>query len=318
MTETHPKLKPEPEPKQPNPIPEASQSAPISPNEKPYDGKQEFEIMMELQDGLCIATIKTDQIREQDMNAHTMPALMFRQLSENIHDRGMLESLPFCAMIDNRIEMVSGHHRKRAASAAGLEDIIILLDTSGLTRDQIRAKQLAHNSINGIDDIQIVKQIYELINDAEAKIESFIDPKELEIEFPDHVPITDIMASNMDSMTLMFVFLKHQQANFEDVITEISLDAISKKIDEVDVIEMEYFEKFKRALTDVKDIDDIRAIGMVISKMCDIVLEHYRPLREEREAALIPETMDSLLEGSDPTPDPTSDPIPEGEILYDN
>lgn len=258
-------------------------------------GNQEYEILMELQPGLSVAKIKTDHLREQDINAHTMPAMMFRQLTANIEDRGMLESLPFCAMVEGRIEVVSGHHRKRAARAAGVEDLIILLDTTGLTRDQIRAKQLAHNSINGIDDPQVVKQIYEMINDAEAKIEAFIDPKDLEIEFPDHVPITDIMSSNMESRTIMFMFLQHQQDNFEEVI-----EAISNDVDEVDVIEMEHFDKFKKALTLVKDIDDVRAVGMVISKMCDIVIEHYRPIVEEQEEemakGITSETLGALME----------------------
>ena len=227
-------------------------------------------MLLELQSGLSVVKVKTNNLREQGINACTMPATMFRQLISNIEDRGALESLPFCAMVDGEVEIVSGHHRKRAASAAGMEDIIVLLDTTGLNKDQIRAKQLAHNSINGTDDIQIVKQIYEMIQDAEAKIESFIDPKDLEIEYPDRIPIIDIMDSNMGSRTVMFAFLGHQSDNFEEVI-----GLINDEVDEVDVVDREHFEKFREAIVKVKDIDNIRAVGMIVSKMCDIVLEHY-------------------------------------------
>ena len=75
----------------------------------------------------------------------------------------------------------------------------------------------------------------------------------------------------------MFTFLPHQLENFDDVV-----EAISTEIDVVDVSEIAHFEKFKDTLNKVKDIDDVRAVGMVISKMCDIVLEHYKDIMEER------------------------------------
>jgi hypothetical protein len=248
-----------------------------SKNQEHPQGPPEYEILLDLGNNLCIARVAIDDLREQDINAHTMPAQMFRQLADNITNRGALESLPFCALTKKHIEIVSGHHRKRAASAAGLTHIIVLLDTSGLTRDQIRAKQLAHNSINGTDDPQIIKQIYDMIADAEAKIEAFIDPKALDIPKPDSIPITDLLGSDLDHRTMMFVFLHHQHENFEKVI-----ELISKDVDEVGVADIIHFDKFRDTLKQVKDIENVRAVGMVISKMCDIVIEHYRELNQEK------------------------------------
>ena len=45
------------------------------------------------------------------------------------------------------IEIVSGHHRIQAAREAGLESIHVLLDKSGLSRDEITAKQIVFHSL---------------------------------------------------------------------------------------------------------------------------------------------------------------------------
>ncbi|MBC2746230.1 MAG: ParB N-terminal domain-containing protein [ANME-2 cluster archaeon] len=235
--------------------------------ENPED---KVDILLDLGNGLFIVQGAIDDLREQDINAHTMPAQMFRQLTDNIQERGLMESLPFCALTEKYIEIVSGAHRKRAAKAAGLERIYYILDMSGLTRDEILSKQLAHNSINGTDDPQILKQIYESIEDAEAKIRAYIDPKALEIPAPDSIPITDILAASANFKTVMFTFLPHQWDNFEKVV-----ESISKEVDVVGVSDIAHFDKFKETLKRVKEIENIISVGMIVSKMCDIVNDVY-------------------------------------------
>src|SRR6266699_1322539 len=51
-----------------------------------------------------------------------------------------------------RFLYISGHHRTRAATAAGLSELFVLVDVTGLSRSQIAAKQLAHNAIEGQDN----------------------------------------------------------------------------------------------------------------------------------------------------------------------
>jgi len=90
---------------------------------------------------MLIKQVHIDSLREQDINPRILPNTAMRQLIKNIGNRGMLESLPYCVQTDKGIEIVSGHHRVRAARAADLAEIYILLDTSGLSRDEIKAKQ---------------------------------------------------------------------------------------------------------------------------------------------------------------------------------
>ena len=132
---------------------------------------------------------------------------MFRQLSENIKNRGALESLPFCALTD-KIEVVSGHHRLRASKEAGLTHIYALVDVTGLTRSQIAAKQIAHNAINGFDDPSMLKEIAKLITEVDDLIESYIGKEVL----GEPTATLEKMISpllNYDWKEIMLTFLPH-------------------------------------------------------------------------------------------------------------
>lgn len=231
---------------------------------------------MDLGKGLFIVKGDIDDLREQDINAHTMPAQMFMQLADNIQDRGIMESLPYCALTENYIEIVSGHHRKRAAKAAGLQKIHYILDMSGLSREQIQSKQLSHNSLSGVDDPQILKRIYDQITSAEEKMRAFIDPVAMEIPHPETVPVTNILATELDYRTVMFMFLPHQQKSFDKAV-----ESISNEVDMLGVGDLDYFDEFKETVQKVKDIDLILSVGMIVAKMCEIVNEHYKEIEED-------------------------------------
>src|SRR5438552_334118 len=68
--------------------------------------------------------VRYADLREQDINANVMPVGMFNALVANMRKNGALESLPLCATrvaTPHLIEIVSGHHRVRAAVQAGIE-----------------------------------------------------------------------------------------------------------------------------------------------------------------------------------------------------
>jgi ParB-like chromosome segregation protein Spo0J len=127
------------------------------------------EKLLELGQGLELWKVGVDELREQDTNARSMPKEMFQRLTETIGRDKRLESLPFCALTPKGVEIVSGHHRVRTARAAEVKDIYILVDVTGLTPSEIAAKQLAHNSIEGTDNEQLVREIYAKIEDAASK-----------------------------------------------------------------------------------------------------------------------------------------------------
>lgn len=140
---------------------------------------QKMEKITEIGEKLWLAKVSIDELHEQDINPNSMSNSMFNQLTQNIKKRGTLEQLPYCAETKKGIEIIGGHHRIRSARKAGLKTIYILLDCSKLTRDDIVAKQLAHNNINGMVDPQLTLRLFMNIQDADAKIESYVDTKEL-------------------------------------------------------------------------------------------------------------------------------------------
>ena len=78
-------------------------------------------------DGLVIAKVLSENIREQDINARIMKTEMQKQLTDNIKKRGQLESMPFCALTQEgtRVEIISGHHRIRSGKDAGLKEFFV-------------------------------------------------------------------------------------------------------------------------------------------------------------------------------------------------
>src|SRR3989442_8911991 len=112
--------------------------------------------ILELGSGLELWKVHPSPLREQDVNARSMPKAMFERLSQTIGRDKRLESLPLCARREKGLEIISGHHRTRAATAAGLSELFTLVDVTGLTRSQIAAKQLAQNAIAGQDSEQCV------------------------------------------------------------------------------------------------------------------------------------------------------------------
>ena len=106
-----------------------------------------YETVADMGSGLVIAKVKLTDFREQDINARIMKTEMQKQLTDNIKKRGQLESLPFCALIDGKIEIISGHHRIRSAKDSGvLTELFVILDTTGLRRSQVAARKSRFSS----------------------------------------------------------------------------------------------------------------------------------------------------------------------------
>lgn len=221
------------------------------------------EVLADLGSGIVVARLDINLVREQDKNAHLMKPEMFRQLHENIKNRGALESLPFCALTD-KIEVISGHHRLRAAKEAGLKEIIILLDVTGLTRSQIASKQLAHNAINGFDDPSMLKEIAKLITDVDDLIESYIGKDILGEPQAELEKLLSPMV-DFDFKQIQFVFLPHQ---IED------LNALVKRAGgSFEFIGAGYIDQYKKLLETMQKYQtfkNIHNIGGAIHVMINV------------------------------------------------
>lgn len=239
---------------------------------------QGLNVIAELDDGICIARVGIDQLREQDMNARVMDDAKFDQLVRNIEKRGTLEQLPYCAMTDRGIEIVSGHHRTRAARQAGLKEVTVLLDRSGLSRSAIAAKQLAHNSIEGTDDPDMLRKIAATITDVDDMLETALGDDFFE-KLDAEVSKMPLPAVDFDWKTIQFMFLPSQLADFERLVDTATSG------DWNGIAGTDQFEETAEALRRTQKFEDVRNVGAALHMMALKALGEY-PEDDEEYASI--------------------------------
>ena len=240
------------------------------------------EKLLELGQGLELWKASVDELREQDANARSMPKEMFQRLTETIGRDKRLESLPFCALTGKGIEIVSGHHRVRTARAAEVKDIYILVDVTGLTPSQIAAKQLAHNAIEGTDNEQLVREIYEKIEDAASKLEAFIDAN-LDVTVP-HVDIEHLKVE-FTFKTVGLAFLPRLKER-----VEAALEFIKQTIpyyDELYIAAESDFEPFTECVRRISKEYEVRIVADIVAKMAELAQKQMgQPVEDGERVAL--------------------------------
>ena len=231
--------------------------------------KINYETIADMGAGLIIAKVPVNCIREQDINAQIMKDEMQRQLTENIRKRGQLESLPFCALTcdGKRIEIISGHHRIRSGKDAGLKEIFVILDVSGLNRSKITAKQIAHNAISGFDDQATLRELAKMLDDVDDMIESYAG-KEILGE-PDG-ELEKLLSPTMqfDWKNLLLVFLPHQLADLDRLVEAAKRFAP----DYVGVASFDEYKPFIEAMVKYQGFSDIKNVGAAVHAMTKLAL----------------------------------------------
>ena len=223
---------------------------------------------VQLEKGLELWKVSLDELREQDLNARVMSDAMFRRLTETIERDERLEALPFCAVTDRGIEIVSGHHRMRAARSAGMKETWALVDVSGLTQSQIKAKQLAHNAISGVDDPSMLQQIYAQLTTIEDIREAFVFEADFDKlnKASEGVGIAEVQV-DFDIRTVFLMFLP----TYYEKWTEL-LKSIPPNTDEIALADAQIAEKFREALKATGKSYDIKAATPLLCKMIDQAL----------------------------------------------
>ena len=224
--------------------------------------------VLDLGNGLELWKVPISVLREQDVNARSMPKAMFERLAQTIARDKRLESLPLCAKTESGLEIISGHHRTRAATAAGLAEMFVLMDVTGLTRSQIAAKQLAHNAIEGQDNEQLLAEIYRQIEDAESKLEAFVDQK-LDVELP-KVKIEGLDVA-IDFKTVLLIFLPRVKERLDRALEY--LRSSGQRLDGVYIASESDYAPLERAVRKINEEYDVRVVADIIGKMADLAME---------------------------------------------
>jgi len=209
--------------------------------------------------------VRINELREQDLNPQVMQPRDMERLTENIRERGALESLPYCAQPNGvgPIEVISGHHRVRAARQAGLTEIPVLLDTNPMTRSEIASKQIAHNQLVGSPDTRLLRELLATIETVDDLLRTGVPEDMLPTMDEESIPL-GTPSAEFDWRTVIFTFLPHQLTEFEELIRQ--LDAA----DLVGVANVEQFDPFAKALGEFMRFRDIKAVGTAIAKLTEV------------------------------------------------
>ena len=235
--------------------------------------------ILELGNGLELWKVHPSSLREQDVNARSMPKAMFERLAQTIARDKRLESLPLCAKTERSLEIISGHHRVRAATAAGISEMFVLVDVTGLTRSQITAKQLAHNAIQGTENEQLLAEIYRQIEDAESKLEAFVDAK-LDVEVP-KVKIEGLDV-DIDFRSVLLVFPPFVRERLDRALEY--LRSSGQRLDGVYIAADTDYSLLEKAVRKIHEEYDVRVVADIIGK---IAVSAPHPVSAESEAEYI-------------------------------
>lgn len=229
------------------------------------------ERIADLGDGMAIWKLHVDCLREADKNARVMSPQVFERLALNVKSSGVLESLPLAHMtgdVENlEFTIISGHHRTRAARVAEVFEIHVLVIEKELTKDQILSKQISHNSLNGDDDQDVLRELYKEIGDINSRIEAGVAWLEEDV-LPADIGMDEI-SFDLEFEYVSLLFLPHQYDRFEKAMGFIEKDKT------VVLARIEAFASFCEAVNMIRAELNIKNLPGIVAKMSDIVIEHY-------------------------------------------
>jgi hypothetical protein len=230
------------------------------------------KLIAKLSDGLEVREISIQDVREQDVNAQVLPPAVLERLSENIRREGLTE-LPYGWVRKdlNRVEVISGHHRLKAATKAGRTSVHMVVDTRDLSRSEVVSRQLSHNRLHGEPDPEIEKELLMEVTAVDDLLATGLDE-----DFIASLPRTDttslfLPSPDFDWKTVVFTFLVHQFDKFDELV--MNLDG---EVNLIGVAGMDQFENFARVVANYARIRDIKSIGTTISQLTQLALDEIR------------------------------------------
>ncbi len=234
---------------------------------------------LEIGPDLYITFVEIAALKEQDVNAQVMQPKDFERLVENIRGRGQVESLPYTHQPggDGPVEIISGHHRARAARAAGQTTIPVILDTRPMRRSEVVAKQIAHNQLHGNPDDAILRQLVEMIDNVDDLLTTGLPEDYLPVYGDDD---TNLALPHVEFIWKMvtLTFLPRQMDEFKE-----ALDVIDAHSEIVGVADVELFERFAKAVHQYGRLKNIRNLGAVVALLTDIAVREVEAAAQAEE-----------------------------------
>ena len=233
-------------------------------------------LLHDLGEDMLLCEAELSALKEQDVNARILPPAEHNQLVNNIRQRGKLESVPYCSLNRSAVEIVSGHHRVKAAVEAGVMTAPILLDVSGMSRSELVAKQIAHNRLSGFDDQDTLMELFGMLESPDDILQSGMANDVIEIPEADFKPFRT-PALNIDWQTVTFTFLPHQVEDYQALVATIPASA------EIGVLPMDRYQAFMDAVLRYGQATNVRNISTLVALMIERMNEESARTERERE-----------------------------------
>lgn len=224
---------------------------------------------LEVGPGLVVKRVVIAQVKEQDLNAQVMQPREFERLTENIRMRGALEQLPYCYQPDGEgvIEVVSGHHRLRAARQAGLSEVWVLVDTMPMRRTEVTAKAIAHNIIHGTPDENVLRELVATIDNVDDLLTTGLPEEFLPLVDDDNTQL-QIPHADFDWRIVYLSFLPGQMADFQAAVEQIERQA-----EFVGVAQLDQFEEFAKACYTYGRLMNVKSISTTVAMLTELAVK---------------------------------------------
>lgn len=224
---------------------------------------------------LPIAIVNPNDCIPQSINARYFEPSKFDQLVDNVKRTNALESAPLVYQDDalakeGKYAIISGHHRIDAAKAAGLTSIMVMVHTD-ITIDELRSKQLSHNSLVGLDDKATLKQIYDSISDITAKMATGLSEEIQKIK----VESVDFTAQPFKTLTV--AFLPSDIVKFGEALDFFAKSSLMPNVT-THIAAMDTHESFLNLLMKLKAKEDIKSNAIALQRLVELASTAYDSL----------------------------------------
>jgi hypothetical protein len=237
-----------------------------------------------------IIQIDPHRLKLLDVNARYMRHEVFSRLVENVKADGGLTSVPFAWQIHDDTtqipladengepvyEVLSGNHRVKAALAATLDLIDVMVTEQYLTPARRRAIQLSHNALAGEDDLTTLKAIYDTIDDVDWRTYSGLDDKQLQLF--QSVSVEAMSEANLNFQTISLVFLPTEVEQVAQIWDTVKKELTGSQ--EAWLARFADYDKAMNALEAAGAAYGIRNTATTLLAVLDIFARHITDLRE--------------------------------------
>lgn len=215
-------------------------------------------------------------------NARFMTKEQFASLSMNIKTDGALTSVPLCYKQENgRLLVLSGNHRIKASVDAGINNFLVLLIDEPKTEQQLIAIQLSHNSIDGQDDLQILKELWQKIDDLDAVIYSAL-PAEMMEKLKD-LDCSVISEQRVLYQEISLLFLPEEIGELDTICKSI-VDLVKAKV--IFIGRITEYEDILNGIIEAKQRYKIINSALAFLAMARVMQEYYQGKTESFQEAM--------------------------------